>query len=678
MMTTRAWILVSVAALGTTGALLTPFALRVLEPEPDAATAYSQMSPANKLDAAYARWRAAHEVNDGDHNVVLRLGWSKGLSRVFTRARGRATLDLINGSVTVDVVDIGDSEVADVWLVDNQPGPGRSVLPEAGDHLQHIGTLDRDGDRGTLHADVGSLFETFEVDVVVVTRPAEPPTELGILFGVPSLFQRVYTRARTGRLPESEPETTSLLSLLGPGIAHASHSRAPVASFDPLIVRGAGLFFNGTFGGNGRRCGTCHPAANNLTIDPEFIATLPSNDPLFVAEFVPALFENFEKPELMRKAGLILENVDGFGDLANRFAMRGVPHTLALSTSLQPAQNMADGSTVPPGQRTGWSGDGAPGGGTLREFAIGAVTQHFPRTLARRPGYDFRLPSDHELDALEAFQLFLGRDEDLDLRSMQFRGEVPARGLEIFLAGDTEEGTVAAGKCNTCHANAGATVSFIPGVNFNFDTGVEKLLDQPADLIDPDNNPPDGGFGRDPHPETPGAFGDGKFNTPPLVEAADTGPFFHNNSVETLEQAVAFYNSDAFNASPAGLFLIDGDSGGIGISLEPTQVVAVAALLRVINALENIRSAVEKSVFAKRFYYSSSALSIIDLAIEETDDAIEVLDCAGLQPHAQKHLRTARAYLGYAYSSYYKWTQNRYLRRAVSNLGAARRDMIVE
>ena len=64
------------------------------------------------------------------------------------------------------------------------------------------------------------------------------------------------------------------------------------------------------FNGNGRTCGTCHPADNNFTIDPEFIAALPDDDPLFVAEFVPALAENFEKPELMRKVGLILENTN--------------------------------------------------------------------------------------------------------------------------------------------------------------------------------------------------------------------------------------------------------------------------------------------------------------------------------------------------------------------------------
>lgn len=63
--------------------------------------------------------------------------------------------------------------------------------------------------------------------------------------------------------------------------------------------------------------------------EPEFIATLPPDDPSFVAEFNPDFSQNFETPRLMRQLGLILENLDGFGDLENIFVQRGVPHTLA-------------------------------------------------------------------------------------------------------------------------------------------------------------------------------------------------------------------------------------------------------------------------------------------------------------------------------------------------------------
>ena len=270
-----------------------------------------------------------------------------------------------------------------------------------------------------------------------------------------------------------------------------------------LIAKGRDLFFNETFNGNGRTCGSCHREDRNFTIDPAFIARLPKNDALFVAEFNPNLKQNFENPRLMREFGLILENLDGFDDLVNRFTMRGVPHVLAMRTSV----------ASPQGPRTGWSGDGAPADGSLRSFAVGAVIQHFTKTLNRVAGVDFRLPTDAELDALEAFQLSLGRQSDLQL-PLRLRGTVATRGQEIFLDNNL-------GKCNVCHGNAGANVA--PGNNANFNTGVEDLPDQPARLTG-EKVPRDDGFG---------VPGDGTFNTPPLVEAADTGPFFHNNAIET-------------------------------------------------------------------------------------------------------------------------------------------------
>src|SRR3954464_12563924 len=159
----------------------------------------------------------------------------------------------------------------------------------------------------------------------------------------------------------------------------------PIARANEALVEyGRQLFFEETFNGNGRTCGTCHPAGNNLTIDPKFIETLPATDPLFVAELNPALAQ-LERPELMRRFGLILENLDGFDDPTNKFVMRGVPHTLGLQVSL--AQDPTQ-QPNPPAERTGWSGDGAPGTGSLREFAIGAVTQHFTKRLNRVEGTD--------------------------------------------------------------------------------------------------------------------------------------------------------------------------------------------------------------------------------------------------------------------------------------------------
>lgn len=388
-----------------------------------------------------------------------------------------------------------------------------------------------------------------------------------------------------------------------------------------LIARGEDLFLNETFNGNGRTCATCHPVENNFTLDPAFIATLKRNDPLFIAERNPALAD-LENPRLLREFGLIRENVDGF---QNPAVLRGVPHTLSLSTSV----------ASPSGPQTGWSGDGAPGDPpsdrSLRSFATGAVRQHFTKTLQRVPGVDFRLPTEAELDALLAFQESLGRQSDLVL-PLPLQGTVPRRGQDIFLD-DT------LGKCNLCHVNAGATATLGAGNNLGnirVDIGVEALLDRPAGLTG-EAVPPDGGFGQDPNPNPQLGFGDGSFNIPPLVEAADTPPFFHNNAIATLEGAVAFYNSDAFNNSLGALQI------GGGIQLDTTQVEAVAAFLRVINALENIDGAIRLQRSALKSRNAARRARFVARSAGEIEDAIEVLAGASLHADAVTLLDKARS-----------------------------------
>ncbi len=436
-------------------------------------------------------------------------------------------------------------------------------------------------------------------------------------------------------------------SLLAALAAAGGCETPPPDPREELILRGERVFFFETFEGNGRTCGACHRAERNFGIDADFIATLPPDDPLFVAERNPNLKKNFENPRLMREFGLILENQDGFQDLARTFNMRGVPHTLAQRTSVE----------SPQGPRTGWSGDGSPGDGSLRSFATGAVIQHFTKTLDRVAGVDFRLPEDGELDALEAFMLSLGRQEDLSL-PLPLKGTVARRGQEIFMDD-------ALGKCNICHFNAGANARLggqLVG-NANFNTGVENLPDQPADLTG-ELVPPDDGFGIP---------GDGTFNTPPLVEAADTGPFFHNNAIATIEGAVAFYNGDAFNSSPSGKFLASTDPSGVGIRLDATQVVEVAAFLRVINALENIRetlSLLDRST-AKGVKGERASL-LLRRAAAETGDAIAVLAGGSLHPDAVAHLRAAATFIDKAAC----WSRRGNVRRAADELRSARSKLV--
>ena len=204
---------------------------------------------------------------------------------------------------------------------------------------------------------------------------------------------------------------------IGPAFA-ASVTPTDVAAtcaVDPRVVVnavsattciGANLFFRAPFGGNGRTCATCHRVNNNLTIDPKFIATLPKTDPLFVAEF-DSVLEDLEKPPQMHEFSLILENVDGFApDPTTHFVLRSVPHTLSLATSV----TRPPGSPNPPADRTGWSGDGAPDAGALRDFMTGAIRQHYTKTLARDGGHGLpagqRRParSDRSLHAADRAQ----------------------------------------------------------------------------------------------------------------------------------------------------------------------------------------------------------------------------------------------------------------------------------
>ena len=121
--------------------------------------------------------------------------------------------------------------------------------------------------------------------------------------------------------------------------------------------------------------------------------------------------------------------------------------------------------------------------------------------------------------------------------------------------------------------------------------------------------PPDNGF--------EGHEADGTFNTVSLVEAADTPPFFHNNSAETIEDAVEFYTTDIFGESPDRRF-------GGAFNFTPLQVEQVAAFLRAINARFNLLNSNVLSVEAAGLDLQRGRDRIREV-IAESRDAIEVL-----------------------------------------------------
>lgn len=638
------------------------------------------------FETNYKDWEAQYVKDGGDRNMVLAMGWFKGLSTGHSYASGKANFNLEDGIVSVSIDNLSKDENWDLWMVDS--AAGRSIMPEHDDAMLLLGSLKHEGNVARFDANLGKdAFKTFNMDLVIVTKAGKNPTEDRTLIGTTSLFHRVYRSKQQGQfgvladadpLPAA-PDNRGVFQRIVDAISPTASAQIgpipnPSTPLQHSITRGRESFFNETFNGNGRTCGTCHRENGNLTIDAEFIDDLPPNDPIFVAEFIPALASNFENPVLMRKFGLILENPDGFGNLAGNFVMRGVPHTLALiQNTLTPVAGGGDGTTTPPNERTGWGGDGAPGTGTLREFIIGAIVQHYPKTLNRMAPGDFRLPTTGELDDLEAFQKSLGRQADLNLATLgpKLRNEVAKKGVEIFNNGGSVLGgsDLGAGKCFFCHLNAGASDFFFPGQNANFNTNVEGLPAQPADLVPGQLNPQDGGFGQTGISPT-GGIGNGSFNTPVLVEAADTGPFFHNNSIETIEGAVDFYNSRAFNEAPGFGALIG------GIRLDATEVVAVAAFLRVINVLENERSARDLLNRIKIATSQAQAKELAELAIAEIDDASEVLIGGGLHRRAQKEFHKARGNAQKAGSASNASQRISEANKALANLTTAKADII--
>ncbi len=559
-----------------------------LPPEPDdfSTNAQALSEPdGGGLRDAYATFKKVFTDNGFDRHFRMSFGHQFGISTEKLALngqpmRGNAVFHFDTRRVSATLANVPTSARADLWLVKNVSGSGKSIRPESGDTLLKVGTFTSTGEPRTLDVLLNSNIN-FDLDMIVVTRAGQSPVNSRLLVGARTVFEKKFFRERNGKQLDAVSGTIA----------------TDVETTDKMVGRGAHLFFNEKFAGNGRTCGTCHRATNNLTIDPIFIAGLPANDPLFVAETNPAL-AGLENPALLRQQGLILENVDGFEDPTRKFVMRGVPHTLGMAVTQDIlAANVS--FTPVPDQALGWGGDG-PGRGTLADFTFGAVVQHFTKTLQRRPSTDFRLPTQEEVDALEAFQLFTGRQKTTDVTQVVFRDSRAQSGKNLFFS--------SVGQCSFCHFDMSGLTN-----NLNFNTGVALLTPPTAE------KPDDDGF-----------LSNRSFNAPPLLEAADTAPLFHNNTASSIETAVAFYVSPQFQNSPDGRFF--------PVQLGTQQQSDVADFLRVANAAENVRQ-VRKRVQFVRNTRSSGNTSLLDQAIADTRDAIEVLATKGLNPGGQNMLR---------------------------------------
>jgi hypothetical protein len=155
-----------------------------------------------------------------------------------------------------------------------------------------------------------------------------------------------------------------------------------------------------------------------------------------------------------------------------------------------------------------------------------------------------------------------------------------------------------------------------------------------------------GSFGNDDDLVPFGHLQAEEFNSGALVEAADTAPFFHNHTVKSLEEAVAFYGTQAFQNglfSKFGLITVD-------ISSDPNhpEVQAISGFLRVLNVLENIRSSINIIERGRQMTTDADVRELAGLALGETLDAIEVLSQGALARSVEPGSLTSRAHLSEA------------------------------
>jgi hypothetical protein len=178
----------------------------------------------------------------------------------------------------------------------------------------------------------------------------------------------------------------------------------------------------------------------------------------------------------------------------------------------------------------------------------------------------------------------------------------------------------------------------------------------------------DGGFGGKNSPVfthttvtgQPDAFGDGTFSTQPLIEAADTAPFFHTHAfgaggeapqpTNQMEQGVAFYATSLFTNSPAALLLDQQFGAPINI-VSGNQINDIGRFLRVLNVTFNVQMAIQRLTASHTLniafwgYRDDIQKGLISLAREEADDAQKVLASIpfGAPLHATQQAQIATA-----------------------------------
>ena len=306
----------------------------------------------------------------------------------------------------------------------------------------------------------------------------------GVLFGSPDLSSSCTPGTDEAR-PRVEPHAGAGLALR-PHVAFAT----PFDSLDPLVARAP------TFLQRDSSAATAAPAApaiRRTTTSRSIPSTSPPCRPTIRCSWrrpIPDLASNFENPTLMRAVGLVLENMDGFENLQTKFVLRGVPHLWRCSTraSRSPAR--------PTRRPSGSAGTAAarPAAGTIRDFAVGAITQHFtkPSTASPAPTSGCR-PTTRWTPWPRSSSPWAAQ-----------AGPQPSRPCSSRRRGQPGPADLPGPRHCGRHRRGGQVQRLprqcrrlgIDGDNRNFEIGTERIKDHPADIIVPGVRPRDGGFGK--------------------------------------------------------------------------------------------------------------------------------------------------------------------------------------
>lgn len=296
--------------------------------------------------------------------------------------------------------------------------------------------------------------------------------------------------------------------------------------------RGRRLFFEETFGGNGRTCATCHEARAEFGLTPELVQArfaVDPTDPLFRA--LDSDLGDGASYSLLLTFALFKVDVPMHPDV--RLADDPEARVVSLRRSVPSVVNVA---LTAPYQWDGRAGD-------LLEQALGAVQDHFEAG---------RLPNRAELQSLARFQaemiapprlralLMQGDPVPLDEEySMPLPSLAARRGEAHFR--DT---------CGQCH-----TTDLLhrpppedPGIFRRVFISelnkpglpVRRFLFRNPDGTETPVDSPDPGLAL-----RTGKLQDvGFFEVPSLRGIRHTAPYFHDNSVNTLQDVVDHYNGN--------------------------------------------------------------------------------------------------------------------------------------